>query len=414
VIGCRINSIVPCVATLVQHIFSRHKNLNTRYDYIITGAGCAGLSLLHRMMQHEYFNSKKILLVDREQKNTNDRTWCFWEKSKGAFENIVYYRWKQIDFYSNHFAARYDLRPYEYKLIRSIDLYTTVLNQAKQHANIEIINDEILSIASNENVATVKTTQQQFSANYIFNSIIFEDWKQQALKQKNVHVLLQHFKGWLIETEENFFDERIATFMDFRVDQKHGTTFAYVLPVAKNKALVEYTLFSENILEQEDYDNALEYYIASFLNIKKYSVSHTEFGVIPMTNYPFSKGGKKIINTGAAAGKIKGSSGYTFQFIQKHSAKIIDALLHEKNPLIKDFFEQKRYYLYDGVLLNILKYKKMKGDRLFAQLFHNNSVQNILKFLDNETTFTEDLRIMSSVSLRKFLPATIKQLFGFH
>ena len=102
------------------------------YDYIITGAGCAGLSLLRRMMQHSFFSDKKILLIDKAQKNNNDRTWCFWEKQKDVFEDIVYHSWQQIDFYSNGFSGRFDLQPYQYKMIRGIDLYSTVLNEAKR------------------------------------------------------------------------------------------------------------------------------------------------------------------------------------------------------------------------------------------------------------------------------------------
>ena len=59
------------------------------YDYIILGAGCAGLSLLMRMIGSNQFNDKKILLIDKEQKNKNDRTWCFWEKDKGLFDPVV-------------------------------------------------------------------------------------------------------------------------------------------------------------------------------------------------------------------------------------------------------------------------------------------------------------------------------------
>ena len=382
-----------------------------KYDYIITGAGCAGLSLLHSMMQHEYFTNKKIILIDRIEKNTNDRTWCFWEQQPGLVEDIVYHRWEQIDFYSNDFSARFDLMPYKYKMIRGIDLYTTVLSKAKQHANVDIIYEEVQSVFSNESYAVVKTSEKEFHAAYVFNSIVFTDWKQQALQQKNVYVLLQHFKGWMIQTPGNIFDERIATFMDFRVSQDKGTTFVYVLPVVKNKALIEYTVFSDEILLDKDYDAALENYITSTLNIKKYNILHTEFGVIPMTNYAFSKGDNRIINIGIAGGNTKASSGYTFQFIQKHTAKIIEALLHEKNPLlIKSFFE-KRFNVYDSILLNVLHHKKMSGDKLFAQLFKNNTVQSILKFLDNETSLKEELKIMNSVSLKTFLPAAIKEIF---
>lgn len=385
--------------------------MKSKYDYIITGAGCAGLSLLQRMMMHSFFSDKKILLIDKEQKNKNDKTWCFWEKQPGLFENVVYHRWQQIDFYSNDFSARFDLEPYQYKMIRSIDLYETVLNKAKQHSNIDIIFEDVQSVFSNESYAVAKTTANEFHSDYIFNSIIFNNWKQDALLKKNTYVLLQHFKGWMIETNENYFDERIATFMDFRVEQDKGTTFVYVLPVAKNKALIEYTLFSENLLEQSIYDDAIEKYIQSFLHIKNYTVLHKEFGVIPMTNYKFSKGENKVINIGVAGGDTKASSGYTFQFIQKHTAKIIDALLQKKNPLaVKSIFE-KRFHLYDAILLNVLYNKKMSGDKLFSQLFKKNSPQAIFKFLDNETSFKEELKIMNSVSPGAFVPAALKEIF---
>ncbi len=54
----------------------------------------------------------------------------------------------------------------------------------------------------------------------------------------------------------------------------------------------------------------------------------------------------------------------------------------------------------------------MSGDKLFAQLFKNNSPQSVFKFLDNETSLTEDLKIMNSVSLKTFLPATIKEILN--
>jgi lycopene beta-cyclase len=386
--------------------------MTDKYDYIITGAGCAGLSLLKRMMCHPFFGQKKILLIDKADKSTNDRTWCFWEQQPGAFEDIVHQRWKQIDFYSNDFSARFDLAPYEYKMIRGIDLFSSVLSEAKQRSDIDILIEDVHSVFSNETYAAVKTKEKEFHAGYVFNSIFFNDWKQEALQKKNVYVLLQHFKGWIIETSENVFDERIATFMDFRISQERGTTFVYVLPISKNKALIEYTLFTEEVLTQQEYDAELSMYIQSFLHVKNYTVIHTEFGIIPMTNYSFPKGEGRIINIGTAGGQTKASSGYTFQFIQKHAEKIIDALVRGKDPLSTQSIFQKRFNLYDRILLNVLYNKKLNGDKLFAQLFKKNSPQTVLKFLDNETSFAEELKIMNSVPLNKFLPASLKEFFN--
>ena len=45
----------------------------------------------------------------------------------------------------------------------------------------------------------------------------------------------------------------------------NGTTFTYVLPTSETTALVEYTLFSKKLLQQEQYDSELKNYIKTIL-----------------------------------------------------------------------------------------------------------------------------------------------------
>ena len=123
----------------------------------------------------------------------------------------------------------------------------------------------------------------------------------------------------------------ISTFflMDFRLEQKEGATFMYVLPTSKNEALIEYTLFSKDLLEKEVYKQELTKYIADFLGIEDYEITHTEFGVIPMSLAKFDRNPNaqsRILNIGTAGGFTKSSSGYTFQFIQKNSEILIKKL----------------------------------------------------------------------------------------
>jgi hypothetical protein len=60
-----------------------------QYDYIIAGAGCAGLSLAVHMIHSGKFPDKKILFIDKHPKKFNDRTWCFWENQPTIFDPIV-------------------------------------------------------------------------------------------------------------------------------------------------------------------------------------------------------------------------------------------------------------------------------------------------------------------------------------
>ena len=73
-------------------------------DYIVTGAGCAGLSLLMHLIHSGRFQDKKILLIDKDAKQSNDRTWCFWEEEEGLFEPIVYQQWQKLWFQSYGFS----------------------------------------------------------------------------------------------------------------------------------------------------------------------------------------------------------------------------------------------------------------------------------------------------------------------
>jgi lycopene beta-cyclase len=199
--------------------------------------------------------------------------------------------------------------------------------------------------------------------------------------------------------------------MDFRVSQKNGTTFMYVLPISTTEALIEYTLFTTTVLEKETYNTALKKYIKEELKIENYSISHEEFGVIPMSLAKFEKNpDKNIINIGTAGGFTKASSGYTFQFIQKDVSEIV-ANLKLGNNLNRDTsFENKLYNWYDRTLIDVLLSNKLTGKAIFTKIFQKNSPEKILAFLGNESTFLEDLTIMTSLPLKPFLSSGIKQL----
>jgi lycopene beta-cyclase len=368
-----------------------------------------------RMMSHSFFADKKILVIDQSEKKQNDRTWCFWEKESGLFESIVHHQWRKADFFSNDFSGTLDLLPYQYKMIRGIDLYSFVRAEAIKYPNIEWRNEKILSVNNENDKAVVKTETSSFTAQYIFNSILFKDIITppsggRGVRGPGKYLLLQHFKGLLIQTKEPAFDAAVATLMDFRISQQHGTAFMYVLPTSATTALVEYTLFTEKLLAKEDYETALQQYIGSFLKIKEYTVVHEEFGVIPMTNqfFPLQEG--QIIQMGVAGGQVKGSSGYAFRFIQKRTQQLVQLLVNEQKPFVKNSFNDRKFRLYDSALLHVLSKKKMPGDKIFAAIFKKNPPKRVLQFLDNESNLYDDLRIMQSVPQGIFLPAAFYEM----
>ena len=378
-----------------------------QYDYIISGAGAAGLSLLMHMMQHRSFDQKNILVVDKAPKIINDRTWCFWEQEPGLFEPVIHHSWQHLHFYSNTYSSVLNVFPYQYKMIRSIDFYNFAMSEAAKFPNIIFRYGNVEALANDGYSAAVIIDGERLSAVYVFNSIIFS----KPVVPDNKYYLLQHFKGWLIETVEPIFKAAEATLMDFRISQQHGTTFVYVLPVSANKALVEYTLFTNEMLPAESYNEALQHYINMYLNVTEYTIVEEEFGVIPMTNIKFLKSIGRIVNIGTAGAQTKASSGYTFKFIQKQSKAIVDALVKKGEPYIQERFANKRFQLYDSTLLNILHHNKLGGDKIFAHLFSKNDPGRVLRFLDNESSLEDEINIMGSVPSGIFMKAALQEMF---
>lgn len=359
------------------------------------------------MMQHPFFDDKQILVIDKAPKEKNDRTWCFWEQGEGVFESLVFRKWRDVGFYSKYFSSSLPLSPYQYKMIRGIDFYQHTQELAKQRSNIHFLYEPVLKVGTAGDKAFVETASSISTAEYVFNSILFE--KPEI--RKGEYMLLQHFKGWVIETKEPAFDPDKATFMDFRVSQDEGTTFMYVLPISATSALVEYTLFTPNLLEQEKYVKELQSYLQHHLKIDHYTIEHEEFGIIPMTNHVFPAAEDRVINMGIAGGQAKGSSGYAFQFIQKKTDNIVANLVKGSYPSTRTSITEKKFRFYDAVLLHVLYNKQLNGDEVFASIFNKNPAQRVLKFLDNESNLWDDLQIMNSVPTTIFLKAAIKELF---
>ncbi|HWZ22648.1 MAG TPA: lycopene cyclase family protein, partial [Cytophagaceae bacterium] len=318
-----------------------------KYDYIIAGAGLSGL-LLALEMSKTSLKNKRVLLVDKDAKNTNDRTWCFWSDEKFELDKLVFKKWGKIRFTTNTSDAAYKVDPYKYEYIRGIDFYNYANEELKSCENYTSLIGEISEISSE---GYIIVEGEKYEAETIFNSV-HPSFSEFSYPKGECYFLLQHFKGYFLETEEDLFDPSEATFMDFKIEQHKEARFGYILPFSKREALVEYTLFSQNLLTKEAYVKELEDYISNRLGIKKYKILHEEFGIVPMSTYSYQpKFDGKVIRIGTFGGFVKPSSGFAFARTFKRIKKIVSDLekYDKVNPSSLD--PPAKYKLYDNILL---------------------------------------------------------------
>ena len=376
------------------------------YHYIFTGSGLSALMTVYEMILSGKFQDKTILLLDENPKKTNDRTWCFWDNDV-LFDAIISKKWDVALFADSAFRRDLDLNPYYYKMVCGLDFYNFIFDIISKHSTIHFVNQKVIGFEELGNHCIVKTQIGSYTCNKIFNSIYDPN---RVKNQSKFPLLQQHFIGWFIKSKEEIFNPDVATFMDFSVEQRGNTRFMYVLPTSSTEALLEYTLFSKDLLSKDEYENGIRNYIKK-LGISDYEIIEKEQGNIPMTSYKFWKHNtKNIINIGSVGGWTKSSTGYTFKNTTKKSKALIEFLAKETD--FRKFHKMDKFWFYDLLFLDVLYRRNDSGSKVFSTLFKKGNPTLILKFLDEETTFWEDLQVIWKCPKALFFRALFGRIFS--
>lgn len=361
----------------------------------------AGLSLLWQIRQAG-LTDLQILLVDRDEKRSNDRTWSFWEDHPGPFEHLVYKHWSQVRV-TNALgeALKIPLKSYQYKMIRGIDLYTFMEEQINQDPNTCRLVATIESTVWENETQFVKTDLGTFTADYLFDST-----HRMPLTDPNAIHLFQHFLGYVIRTSEPVFDPTCPDLMNFHLPDAGDCRFIYILPFNETEALVEYTLFTDSLLEDEEYVKGLSSWIRDQLGVSEYAILEKEFGVIPMSDEPVAEFPYPgVIRIGTAGGYTSPATGYTFRATQKRLAQLVYSYMSTGRWKVDAPVRAPRFDFYASALLGVLSQRRIAASKVFWELYRRNPIGRIFRFLDGESSFREEALIMKSSPYGPFTAA---------
>lgn len=379
-------------------------SMNERYDYIIAGAGAAGLSLAHRLRRPE-MEDKKILVIDRRLDPLDDKTWCFWHKGDPPFPGLVRHSWDRAEVRLGERTLPDRLLDHRYSCIRSWDFRRNLMEELRGDPRFELLEAPIEGMTNEKGHSTLRAGERVFTADYIFQSCLTPS---PATGEAN-YPLKQHFLGWEVETAGDTFRPDRFVLMDFDETFTEGVAFIYLLPWSERRALVEYTVFSEELMDEGDYERKIELYLYNRYGIRRldYRRTRTERGVIPMDDriYPawYAPG---VLNMGTVGGLTKPSTGYTFTRIQRHSRQVAADLAGGRAPSPPP--SPGRFHAYDLWLLQIMYERPRVALEIFQALFMNNDMDTVFSFLDESCGPAREVQVMGSVPPLPFLRAIWK------
>ena len=375
-------------------LLEHNHNTNTviPYDYVFIGMGASNGLMLIEFIKRGYHQTKRIAVIEPQQKNTNDKTYCFWSSPDAPIvkdlSSIISHQYQFVQTNNNKLQS---IQDQPYYCIKSIDFYNLLKDTIATHP-IDVFEAQVDSIHPHLDHIEIVFEQQAITGAIVFDSRppVFTP------EIRNQSYLLQSFFGYHIRLQNSKLNVDTFQMMNFDVDQSEHTQFVYNLPYAPNECLVELTRFGVDTINIDYAKKILDEKIKA--QFGAYEIIAEEQGCIPMTvlKQPASID-SRIINMGARANLIKPTTGYGFKKMHAFAAAFENPA---QAPLTK-----ARFLFYDHLLLIILIRWPNLGKKIFTALFQKNSIQAVFSFLDEKSTVSEEVKIFTSLPIVPFLKA---------
>jgi lycopene beta-cyclase len=376
-------------------------------DYLIVGAGCAGLSLAVHLLETRRAGLR-VAILDPRTAFGRDRTWCFWKTMDHPFERCVDRGWTRWRVASGGREVIRGSARLPYQHLPADAFYEHAIRRIRASGGMSLhLGASVHAIADHGDRVVAETDLGRIRARVVFDG---RAAPRTALAPGELG-FLQHFVGWLVHADAPVFDAPVATLMDFRVDQEDGIHFVYVLPFSATEALVEDTVFSARALPDERHAAAISGYLDR-IGARRWRVAHRERGVLPMIAGPVPpRPSPRVYRIGLAGGLAKPSTGFAFLSIQRFSRALAARLGEEELPA-PPAVRPPRTALLDRIFLSYLARRPDRAPDLFARLFERAPAEALVRFLSESGTVADDLRVMAALPAFPFTREAIRALWS--
>ena len=362
--------------------------------HVIVGAGCAGLSLAARLAQRPASERGRVVVIDPRTELGGDRTWCSWEGTPHPFPAAVTHRWSRWRVRAR--GRTIERAGIEYQHVASDAFAREALSSLARADGVEVrLGVGARAIVEEGDGVRVDTERGPIRTRLAWDAR--GGAPERDLGGPDDVRWIQHFVGWVVRTERAIFDPGVATLMDFEVPQQRGPHFVYVLPYARDEALVEDTYFDDAPLEEHAYEAT----IRSWLERERagaVEILRSERGRIPMSTAPIGpRAARRVIPIGLRGGAAKPSTGYAYAFIQRQCARAA-AVAGDGSSVPPELPARSSVALaLDRIFLSYLRRHPQEGPDVFGSLFERAPADAVVRFLSEEGGVRDHLRVMNGV-----------------
>jgi lycopene beta-cyclase len=291
---------------------------SNEHDTVFVGGGLAATLLLNELRSGL---PGRIAVVEPWPLSERPPVhWSYWSREPTPYDRFAVGVWRCARVAD---ARPEPIAPFALKLVRSTDVLAPLI-EALKGLPIEWLRAKARSIErSSDRLYEIVTDAGSVHARWVFDSAC---GVAPAFPSPHRPRAMVSGTGLRVEADRPVFDKETATLFDPLDEQ----SFGYLLPLGPTEALLESASFGPTDLGEDQAPLLL--YLRTRYPEASFTITHSEYGAIPLGFAPQRTTGPRHVLIGAKRGLIKPSAGYGVVRIAQESERL-GRLWRQQRPL---------------------------------------------------------------------------------
>jgi lycopene beta-cyclase len=339
------------------------------YEAVFVGGGLAAMLLLRELGPAL---SGRVAVLDPYPPSERPTVhWSYWSRVPTLYDRFAVGSWRKGRVAQ---SPAEPAAPYTLRLVRSTDVFAHIAEDLRT-LPIEWLRISAHSIQRREDgIYEVITDAGAVRADWVFDSV--PDIEPHFPSPHRPRAVLSG-TGVRVTADRPVFDAAAATLFD-PLDER---SFAYLLPLSPDEALLESATFDSAIQKKDE--TPLLRYLRSRYPGATFAVTHAEHGHIPLGFAPAQTTGPRHVLLGTKRGLVKPSAGYGVVRIALESERLA-GLWKQGRPLPPSQRSSLRWRFLDVGFLQLAAQDPRRPLALVRNVMHAFPLVQSLRFIDEE------------------------------